>query len=464
MIFITQKKVGTRIVYYLVTTDTAGLVKDKKAYNCQIKTIEQEGKKLIYLLDSDGKIRREADTFLNTLCTTTKYSTRRQMASALNLFHTFCDINAFSPEEMTKDKIKRLMSFMLGLTVQPDGDGTRILRHPRTVNTYYGFIKKYIKDMGWPDNAFQDKVSYRTETAIGDINITMKHFKDTNTLRIDPLRNSAPPMHLNLDQAKALIKAAQEAGNEADKLLIRLQIGYGLRSGEALGLTTEDIKKSKKTNKKEYDYMLILRNRFSDASWQHCKTLYQPFSPDEYQQKTYSDANKGEIPIDKDLYDSLMAYYENSRRTLCPKWKKRMENETLADTVESPHVPNWEVNHYIFIGKNGRRLSRQTYNNHLQKLFDEIGIPRDQGVKQTNCSHKLRHTFAMILTTYGKTPVSAHQLRILMRHNSVTAGSSYFTPTEEEAAQMRKEFVESIIELIPGLSETQSKNNRNNNG
>lgn len=451
MIFITQKKVGTRIVYYLVATDSAGMVTEKTAYNCQIKTIEEGGKKLIYLLDRNGKIRRDADTFLNNLCSSTKYSTRRQMASALNLFHTFCDIKGFSPKDMTKDKIRMLMNFMLGHSVQSDGDGTKILRHPRTVNTYYGFVKKYITDMHWPDKAFQTKVTYKTETTIGDITIASKHVKDANTLRVDPLRNLTPPMHLNLDQARALVKAAQEAGDDAVCLLIRLQMGYGLRCGEALGLTTEDLKKHKKPNKNEYDYTLILRNRASDANWQHCKTLYQPISPDEYQQETYKNTETGKIPIDKDLYDSLIAYYENSRLSMRTEWKKRMEEETLADTVESPQSTMWKVNHYIFIGKNGRLLSEQTYNNHLKRLYDQIGIPRDQGSKQTNCSHKLRHTFAMILALYGKTKVSAQQLMILMRHHSVVSGAAYFTPTEEEAAEMRKELVSSIMELIPDL-------------
>ena len=453
MLFVTQKMKGTRNIYYLVSTDTAGIVVNKVPYDCRIKVINDGNKKLIILLDRDGKVRKDVNEYLNDLCASEKYSTRMQRAQGLNLFYLFCDLYAYPPENLTKEMVHQLMNFMLGVSVRPESDGKRTLRHPKTVNTYYCFITKYIKDKEWSYAAFKETEIYRTETTINDVTFNIAHHKDTNKLRVNPLRNTMPPKHLTLEQARALVDETLKDKDITMYLLVRLQIGCGLRSGEALGITIEDIKKRKLPNKDEYHYYIILRNRCSDRPWQHCKTLYQPLSPDEYSKEVYQNTEVGRIDISQDFYNKLMEYIETSwNEPMSPEWRKRMEKDTLADSVLAPTEKNWKPNRYVFLGQNKRCLSGQTYNYRLKKIFNRVGIPVDEGQKQTNCSHKLRHTFAMILTTYGKRKASSQELMLLMRHHSVLSGAAYFTPTEEEAATMREEFTQSIIQLIPELS------------
>lgn len=449
MLIVTQKKRGTRNVYYLTTTNSAGVPIRKVTYDCRVKVTEKDNFKTILLLDRLGNVRKDPNTYLNVFCAAENYATRIQRALALNLFYIFTDLYAKDPKEMTKSDVSELMNFMLGLSVLPDEGGNRTLRTPKTVNTYYAFIKKYIIDNEWNTRAFKDTSAYRTETIIGDITYNVRHFKDTNTLKVSPLRNTLPPKHLNLEQANRLVEEVLKDNDPVMYILVRLQIGYGLRCGEALGITLEDIKNS---NDK---YFIILRNRCSDKPWQHCKTLYHPKNIEEYDNGVYASMETGKIFIDKSFYDCIMDYVEKSwNESMPPEWHKRMVEDTRADNVELPkRNKDWKPNRYIFIGKNKRLLSAQTYNYRLKQLFKRLEIPVDEGQKQTNCSHRLRHTFAMILTTYGKEKVTSVQLKSLMRHHSVLSGQAYYTPTEEETANMRKNFIQSIHELIPGLSE-----------
>lgn len=449
MLIVTQKKRGTRNVYYLTTTNSAGVPIRKVTYDCRIMVSKKDNVKCIYLLDRLGNVRKDPQIYLNEFCAAENYSTRMQRALALNLLYLFTDLYAKDPKEMTRSDVRELMNFMLGISVQPDEGGNRTLRNPKTVNTYYSFIKKYIMDRGWNSSAFMDTTAYRTETTIGDVRYNVRHYKDANTMRVSPLKNTMPPKHLNLEQATRLVDEVLKDKDPVMYILVRLQMGYGLRCGEALGITMEDIKK------RNDKYYIILRNRCSDKPWQHCKTLYHPRSIEEYDKDVYTSMETGKIFIEKSFYDRIMDYIEKSWNESMPqKWRKRMEEDTRADNVESPKHKDWKPNRYIFIGKNKRLLSAQTYNYRLKQLFKRIGIPVDEGQKQTNCSHRLRHTFAMILTTYGKDKATSVQLKSLMRHHSVLSGQAYYTPTEEETANMRKDFIQSIQELIPGLSES----------
>lgn len=454
MDIITQKKVGTRNIYYLTTTDSAGIVINKQPFDCRIETMKTaDGTRLIVPLDKDGNIRSDVYNYLNTTKAYEKWSTRRQIATSLNLLYVFCDLNVYDVKNLSTAEVKQLMNFLRGIAVRAEEGGQRTLRTAKTVNGYYGFIKAYIYDNEWRTKAFGHRVTVRKETTIGDITIEMKVSKDVNTLRTDPFERLTTPKHLKPEQVKELIVEIRKAGDITTYILVRLQVGHGLRCGEALGITIEDIKKKKLANG-EYKYYIILRNRCSDADFQHCKGLYHPMSVEEYDTDDYRDSKKWLIEISEEFYHILTEYYKATRGTMFDAKKRaHIEKETRADSVETTHDKPSRKNYYLFVNSNGRLLSAQTYNNHLKKYFNLVGIPVDHGKKQTNCSHRLRHTFAMLLTTYGTQHASREQLMLMMRHASVFSSEPYFTPTEEEIFDMKEGLTQSIIENIPSLSD-----------
>lgn len=453
MEYFAQKKQGTRNIYYQVTTDSAGMITSMEPYDCRIVPMkDKDGQLLLIPQDRKGNIRRDPYRYLNESLIATKMSTKRQIATALNLLYIWSDLTGADITKLNIAQVKDLVNFLWGINIKNVKDSPRTVRSPKTVNIYYSFIKEYIRYNDWLFRAFEQRVSYKREMTIGDVTVEIRYTKDPNRMREDSFERFTPPMHLNPKQAKALIKKIREAGDITMLLMVELLMGYGLRRGEALGITMEDIKKVKSRDGSGYRYIIILRNRCSDSGDQHCKGLYQPTSPEVYAMKTYTDAVKWVVDITEDLYHKLIGYYHDTReKRMKADRRQRMLEDTLADSVEPFKEGSPLQNHYLFIGKNDRRLTGETLNNHLKFYFSAIGIKPDTGTKQTNCSHKLRHTFAMMLTTYGNAKATREQLRIMLRHRSVRAGEAYFTPTQEETLQMKEGFIQTVHELVGGF-------------
>lgn len=454
MEYIAQKKQGTRNIYYRVITDTAGNITSMDPYDCRINVItDKDGKVLLVLQDRVGNIRHDPYSYLNEALKSVKLSTKRQIATALNLLYTWSDLTKADITKLNNAQVKDLMDFMWGASIKPVGKAPRTIRSPKTVNAYYGFIKEYVRHNDWLFKAFEQRVSYTREATIGEVTVEMRYTKDPNRMKVDQTERFTPPMHLNPKQAKALISVIRESGDKTTFLMVELQMGYGLREGECLGITREDIKKIKKPDGSGYRYVIVLRNRCSDGPDQHCKGLYHPTCVEEYAMKSYTGAIKWVVDITEKLYNDILSYDHDTReKRMKAERRQRLLNDTLADCVEPIKGRRSQQNHYIFVGKNDRRLSAQTYNNHLKKYFSAIGIESDHGKKHTNCSHKLRHTFAMMLTTYGKVKVTREQLRIMLRHRSIRAGEAYFTPTQEETIMMKEGFIQAVHELVGGFN------------
>ena len=451
---ITELATGRHIVYARMTLDDAGMPASIESFDCRVIKQKVEGKTVFFITDKDGNIRRDPYRYLNEILDYRKDSTRMQMAIAIHLFHVWCDITARAPFNLSSADVIEMMNFLRGVTVRPLPNCSRTIRSAKTVNAYYSFIKEYIRKSGWKTTAFECRINSVRETTIGDVTVMSMHSRDTNRLKIDSAERKRTPQHLTPDQVKAFVKKVIEALDKETLILSRLQLGHGLRRGEELGITLEDLKKRRNRSTGEYAYYIILRNRCSDAADQHCKGLYWPVSPDEYSQDSYTKSITWEIKIPEDLYNLIHQYYEERLKFFTGERRKQMLLETEADVVETNGPFAGKKNYYIFVNKDGHRLSGQTYNNHLKKYFEQVGIPVDRGFKQTSCSHRLRHTYAMFLSTYGKETANEEQLRIMMRHRYVSSGRSYYTPTEEEILEMKERFSNSISEIIPDLKNT----------
>jgi len=438
-------------IYYRVTLNEAGAPIRKEKFDCRVTRLYENGVTYFLVLDKDGTLRQDAYKYLNVVRMNMPQSTRVQAATAIGLFHTFCDLACLDPSNLNSEDIHRFIDFLHGTTVHAEEGSKPLFRNPKTINSYYGMVKKYLKYKGWSKEAVSQTVSVKRETPIGDISIQIKAQKDIHTVHVDREARFHTPMHLTIEQIQKLADAILKENDIRSYILMKLQVCYGLRRGECLGLTLEDMKKE--IDGDTVQYKLYLRNRVSDQPFQSCKRLYHPQNIQEYPQMT--DMLHWEINVDENLYKLIEKYYRDSRSTRKNDAKRleRIKLETAADNVEvNKFGIAIEPNYYIFIGDNGRLLSGQTWNNHLKHYFEKVGIPVDKGSKKTNCSHRLRHSFAMFLSTYSSNPANAEQLRISMRHSSVVSGDAYFTPTDEEQLELKQKFLDEMFKVIPSLS------------
>lgn len=223
-------------------------------------------------------------------------------------------------------------------------------------------------------------------------------------------------------------------------VIVSLMYKYGLRIGEVLGLTFEDIEPSDAYG----FYRLIIRDRLSDKQSQRGKGVMSPSKIDDYNNPAYNTEGNSlgyqVVVIDSEMEEMIQEYIDESRDDiLLNKSLKKRENlkiKASADKVSTIQLLNNE-NQYIFLNyQHYTPLTQSGWNYTLRKIFEEVGIVIDKGSKSTNLSHRFRHGFAMNLV---RNKVEIHQLAFKLRHSSLESCKVYYNPDEEDQALLLKQ-------------------------
>ena len=447
MKIITQQKQKNHSIYRVVTLDDAGHIKDEKRFDCKIEYIKKDGEMKAILYDKDGHIREEPDKYLNDYLRGCSEASRRQAATALNSLHVWCDMTMTDHKNLSMQDIRSYQDFCRGISIEGHLGGPVTFRCAKTVNAYYAWIKKYIEFNQWNLTAFSSRVKRRIDTVIQDIPVSVSVSSDPNRLREDPMDYTDPKMHLTPKESKRLLEIIESSGNNTALVMTKLMLFVGLRIGAVIGLTLEDIETYVDDNGEE-KHQIILRNRVSDHRDQHCKGLYHPVRVEEYEAPTYDSYRKWEIPLADFLYEDIMTYIQETRdpQRVPAAVLKRIRKDAAADNVH-PNQNN-NNNEYVFVGRSGRRMTTWTYNNWLKKYFTMLSIPVDHQKKSTNCSHRLRHTFAMYFAHYSENKKTRNELKTLLTHNSILSSEAYYTPTKEERAQLQVDCQNEILKML----------------
>lgn len=449
MKIITQTQKRSHIVYYLKELSPVGkAILSVEEFDCRIvHRVLEDGKPAIVLLDRHGRVRPDPTRYLTNTRDILPVGSRQQMARALQLLYTFSDLHDYDPKALSFEKVDELMAFLLGSSVQDEpGHPGRTIRSAKTVNAYYGMIKRYVHTMGWPMEAYSHYHEVKVSGPMGAeyaMERTVK--KDDHTLKTGTVTEKEIPKHVTPSQMKAMAEIMKENNDNTALLVSHLQYCYGLRCGEALGLTEEDFF-MEEDEEGHPIYKMVLRNRISDRLDQACKGLMHPFDPKQYQGSHYK-GSRHIIEITRSTYDRVQKYIHFVRNTwkMTPKQRNNYEKDTIADSVNIPSHPN----RYIFVGNNGRRLSCQSWNNRLAWYYVQVGIELDFGCKHFNCSHRLRHGFAMFHAQYSAHPMNIFELQRALRHASPNTCAIYYSILPEDERKLKESFQAELEELIP---------------
>lgn len=453
MKIIQEEKAHQHSIFHLVEIDDAGGILKDEVFNYRVVEIKNPGQaSTLIILDEKGDVVADPTQYLATNRLLDAPATRRMVANALCHLYVHARMTGYDVEHMTTTNIGDFTAFLSGTTVHSYEGGRTTYRTATSVNNAYSMVKQYILDRGFDNAAFNIRRSTQVETNIQGVNITTTRYYDPNRLRTNPLYGETPPMHLTPKQANDLLNAIKQAGDEETWLAANLQVRTGLRPGELLGLTLEDFKVHRHLDGSE-DYYIVLRNRCSDMSYQFCKRLYHPRSTEEYNHDVYHHTLSWEVPITKKIRDGIIGHFEAFRASLSTADRKVFEDNVRADAVEVRGIKVPPENYYVFHGGHLNRLTQQTYNNHLKRYFEAIGVPVDHGTKVSNCAHRLRHTYAMYHAQYNPNKKEPEELRLMMRHASVASIQSYYTPLREDVLAAIRECSELMAESIPALDD-----------
>lgn len=365
-----------------------------------------------------------------------------QAISALKFLYAYLSIYNIELKTMTKKEAIGFIDFLKGISREGLLYTTELStkRQNETVSCYLKVARKYVAYLSYDEHILLSKSS-NFKTIIMPESEGAKTIQPYNIAVKTPKRTDYVPSYVNVDEYKSILDAANNTATPLrDKIICRLLFEHGLRIGEVLGLTIEDIK-LKETKDFQVQYRIELRNRLSDTNEQNAKSVMKVTSADTYKSPDYILKGIGYqvIIINENLGMDLLEYINTAHDSDNKQYMNRREKFARADSVPYGN-PDITKNYYVFLNTLGRPLSENLWDKNLRVIFKKANLIVDSGVRKKNLNHRLRHGYAMYLTNVLH--LSDFDVKTLMRHKNLSTTAIYHNPTPEDTEKLQEQLIE----------------------
>lgn len=465
MITITEFKNGNES-YYEKITELDGNIISKEIIRPRAVVVERNGRNYYLNYDSNMYVRSDAFSFINNVLLNKSENTQIKAHVALRFLFAFEELISKPLENFLPEDIVSLKYFLHGYS--PDGQIYTLhlstIRSNDTVNGYLSVYRSYLQYKNIDDHPLfhtSGKLSRITKASLDSTFKTASYRLNDKT----PKKVVEVPKYITVDEFVKILEYTRQSNNLMAEIIIRLMFQCGLRIGEVLGLTADDLVMESVENlphRNAYEYndnyvpIAYIRNRVSDAKDQNAKSCMKVISKKQYQSNEYHLYNYGYqfVVVPPDLFELINTYIEDvhSKARESELTNKRYYEKTIADRVRSADKYE-DDNYYIFINSIGTPLSASTWNGILRDIFSKVGIVTDTNKRKSNLNHRFRHGFAMFNIQYCK--ASPIKVADLLRHNGLGSVMCYFNPTISDQIKLKTEYIESMYEIIPELKRSQ---------
>ena len=438
MITIKELKMNNQSIFMRTYATSNNVVLEERTFYYRLYKPKIEEYTNFVLYDDNMCAISTAFDYLNIELATSSYNTREQYAHALRLLYCFLDITNTKLGNMKKSSIDRLIYFLLGYSPNNGSFSVDMLttRKNATVNGYLSVYRDYLSFLGINCAPLFDNYIIKRK----GIDPISENSTDTSHY-ISNLKTGTPvnrvPKYISIFEFSKIIELCRKDNNLLAECILRLLFQFGLRIGEVLGLTCEDLVEI------EIDGtlypVLFIRNRVSDSSCQKAKSCMNIYSRNQYNSKNYITKSLGYqvIIITWDIFELLNESIELFHGKARKHNLIRYNNSVRADTtIQNKYATD---NYYIFLNSYGKVLTAQTWNKYLKNIFKLAGIMIDRKYKEASLNHRFRHGFAMFHVQHRKTPLL--ELKELMRHACISSTMIYYNPTEEDEAKIKNNYV-----------------------
>lgn len=448
MLILRERKTGNKSFFQRIHADENGTPIHINTIQFRLYTINENGHDLFVLYDDNMDVITPAYRFINFTMANQSYNSREKSIYALRLLYCFLQLTKTKITELMQDDIEKLKYFLLGFSPENGSYSMRLqtVRSNSTVNGYLNVYRSYLKYLD-----IDCEYLFETKSAIiKGINPITEKAKSVTSYSSN-MKTGTPvqrvPRYISVDDFAKIIKIIREDNNKMAECIVRIMFQFGLRLGEVLGITFEDL--IEESIEGTLYPVLYIRNRTTDRYFQKAKTCMNITDKAQYRSKDYRTENYGfqKIIITYDVFELINIYIEDAHSSARYKNESRYKNGASADKTKKEKYET--ENYYVFINSLGSVLSEQIWNKYIKSIFNKAGIPIDSKSKKTNLNHRFRHGFAMFHVQYHKTPLLV--LQKLMRHASISSTMVYYNPTEADEAAIKNEFVNELYDLIPEL-------------
>ena len=411
-------------------------IRGNKSYEIMVAGIKKKHNDYIYMMimGTNGQVYFDTYKYLNIKIGNAGFNKRAQALRALKLLYSYTELFNTDIKYLNEDDKNKIIAFLQG----GEGSGRYIsydlktIRKNETINSYFGVYRKFLDYLGIKDNIFAEISG--TEKILGVGSAFNSRSTDIEverySMNLQEYKTKVVPKYISFEEYKKIIDLIENKYTLREKIIVKLMYEYGLRIGEVLGLTLEDIQ-GEDITKKEGICRLIIRNRFTDKPWQYAKGCIKVTSLEIYNRSNYAEKNVGFqiINILPKMFNLIQEYIDETTSpfSMSDRVYENYLEKNRADKVSQMDI---DRNAYIFISKNYTPLTGGAWNKIIKEILKEIGIKIDIGKKVNNLNHRFRHGFAMFKVLYeGYDDI---KLAYVMRHSSTSSTKIYFNPTEED--------------------------------
>ena len=451
MITIEEKKF-VNDTYYIRTISNDGISDYVSTIHVRAVAVQKDGRTYYMLYNSKMEVCSEAFAYINGFIADKSQNTRIKAHEALKFLTCFEEITGKRLQDFNASDISNLKYFLHGYS--PEGQNLRLVlstvRANDTVNGYLSVYRGYLDFLGIKDHALFKTTGRIKLFPASHENVPMASASYRSNDR-SPKQFVEVPKYISVDEFIKILEYVRKNCSLMEEIIIRLMYQCGLRIGEVLGLTADDLV-MERLEDGNYSPVAYIRNRVTDKEYQNAKTCMKVISRKQYLTSEYNTPDYGYqyVPVPQDLFDLINDYIEEFHVAAREgkNTKDRYYSRTIADRVRESEEYEDE-NYYIFINSIGTPLSASTWNEGLRKIFEAVGIPVDRNKRRSNLNHRFRHGFAMFNVIYcGMQDV---ELAGLLRHGSIESVLCYYNPTISDQIKLKTEFANSLYDIIPEL-------------
>lgn len=378
------------------------------------------------------------------------FNTILSSLQALKLLYNYQDIIGKKLNKFSIREINNLKLFLKGVSTKGKSLSLELStnRNNRTINGYLSVYRSYLNFLGEENKFLSMKTNRKTIILdpFNEIKCTVESYEMNEKV---PKRPVEIPFYIDVNDFWKIILEVRKNFNKMEEIIIRLMYQCGLRIGEVLGLTGDDLI----VEQVEDDFYPVayLRNRVSDKNYQYAKSCMTIFDKSEYQTADYKIKGYGfqKIFLPQDLYDLINEYIEEAHTHARINYEKNYFENTIADRVRKSKKYE-DINYYVFINSLGVRLTYKLWNTKIRKIFKAVGLHLDVISREHNLNHRFRHGFAMYNVQYLK--CGQLELQMKLRHSTPLSTYCYYKPTISDQIELKTNFANSLYELIPELN------------
>lgn len=449
MIIIKEQKRQSETYYTKETYNSKNVLIYSEIIYLKSAIIENKDRFKYFVLYDENMIPiRDVFRFINYESSSKSINSREKSLYALRLLYMFEKIINKNISCFNKSDIGNLINFLRGYS--PDGQiisfQLKTERNAETINGYFSVWRKYIEFLNLKDSLFLKKSENKTYILTLDNDNDMPVTPYESGVK-SPSKNEEVPMYISLEEFRNIITLVRKEYSNREECIIRLMYQCGLRIGEVLGLTADDL--VVETVKNQYVAVGYLRNRLTDKKYQMAKTCMKVKSKKQYRLKEYIKHGFQEVVIPMDLYDLINEYIDEAHVYARENKYKNYYKYAIADRVRKSEEFE-DDNYYVFLNNLGKPISAHLWNYTLREIYKKVNISVDEDVRENNLNHRFRHGYAMYHVMYLK--VKILELKEKMRHKSLTSVTRYYKPTLSDKIKLKEEFTKDLYSVIPELN------------